>query len=84
MAWSDTDFQRMDDKLDRLVVAISELAHVEPQIKHVEARMDKLEAKQSETRAELDKWINRGIGVWAVAASLVSLVMMLGKAWGGS
>jgi hypothetical protein len=82
MAWSDTDFQRMDDKLDRLVTAMAELAHVEPQIKNVETRIEKLEVKHAETRAELDKWVNRGIGGWALAATVAAGWQMISKAMG--
>lgn len=40
-------------------------------------RLAKLEEKHSATDRKLDQWINRGIGAWALAASLTTLYKFL-------
>ena len=78
MSWSDTDWQRMDEKLDRLVVAFAEFAHIQPQVDEMKREFKSLEQANNEIRRELDKWVQRSVGVWAVAASVIAVATAFG------
>lgn len=76
MSWSDTDFARMDAKLDELVTAVAKLAANERRLDDLESdhralakEVKAVDERRASDRRELDKWINRGMGMWALAAS---------------
>jgi hypothetical protein len=68
------DFLRLEKKVDKLTEAITDLVRVEERQLSQGERLGKLEARMSavetaglKTERKVDQWINRGIGVWAVA-----------------
>lgn len=70
------DLLRIERKVDRLSEAVEKLVLIEERqttqggrIGLVEQRVAALEAKQDTTDRKVDMWINRGIGVWALAAT---------------
>lgn len=77
---SDDRADRIEDKLDRLTEAVTKLVLIdERQIRQGE-RIGKLEEMHSEEvlarvtlEKKVDMWINRGIGIWLFASSLVGL-----------
>lgn len=86
MSWSDTDFQRLDEKLDRLTEAVTKLAANERRLEAVEsaliqlsqdtaARHEKLSEQERATRAELDKWRYLVLGGWAVIAFALAVAL---------
>jgi outer membrane murein-binding lipoprotein Lpp len=90
MSWSDTDFAKMDAKLDELVTAVAKLAANERRLDDLESdhkslmtEVKAVDERRAEDRRELDKWINRSYGVWAFGATLIALAQMASKALGG-
>lgn len=82
---SDTaDLLRIESKVDRLSVAVEKLVLIEERqttqggrIGAIEQRVAACEASQQATDRKVDMWINRGIGVWALAATLFALLKTL-------
>lgn len=69
------DFDRLEIKVDKLVDAISRLVLVEERILAHSMRLSKVEDSVEAGNKEIvkvdrkvDQWINRGIGVWGLAA----------------
>lgn len=80
-AVSPDDFRRLEDKVDKLTDAIQRLILIEERQNTMGERIGTLESKAAvhEMSAQridrkVDMWINRGIGVWAVAAVLFTMV----------
>lgn len=80
------DFVRLEEKVDRVAAAVEKLVLIEERQSTQAARIDKLEARMlaNEQTADkvdrkIDQWINRGIGVWAVAAMLVTVGLAIYK-----
>lgn len=84
------DLRRLEQKVDKLTDAVSKLILFEERQMNQGERIGKCEAglavaETSIARVDrkLDQWINRGIGVWAAAAILFTLVQfgfkILGK-----
>lgn len=74
VSYMSADLARIEAKVDRVAEAINQLVRVEErQIGHsdrlnaLEARTTTVEEAQRATDRELSKWINRGIGMWALA-----------------
>ncbi len=75
MNMTDTDFQRLEAKVDKLTDAIQRLGKCEANIAVHDQAINKTDKK-------VDQWINRGVGVWAAAAVLFTLVQFGAKFFG--
>jgi len=71
------DFKRLETKVDKLSDAMEKLIRVEERQSNQGERIGALEnsiavntVKISEVQRNLDQWVNRGIGVWGLAATL--------------
>ena len=80
-ALSIEDFRRIESKVDKLTDAVTRLILLEERqtnqgerIGNVEARSSVLENGLHRTDRKIDQWINRGVGVWAAAAVIFTLV----------
>lgn len=78
------DLARIERKVDRLSDAVEKLVLIEERqttqgsrIGLVEQRLAALDASQQATDRKVEMWINRGIGVWALAATLFALAKTL-------
>lgn len=78
------DFERLEDKVDKLADALGKLILIEERqssqgerIGKVEARITAAEAVAIAGERKTDQWINRGIGVWALAAILFAVYKSL-------
>lgn len=77
---TDDDFKRLEAKVDKLGEAIQKLILVEERqanqgarIGVVEQRMAAMEVSHNKLENKVEKWINRGIGVWGVVVTLFAL-----------
>lgn len=68
---------RLENKVDRLTEAITHLVRIEERqmthgvrIGEIEDRVTTLETEHRATDGKVERWINRGIGLWALAALL--------------
>lgn len=68
------DFHRLEDKVDKVVDALNKLVLVEERQSTQGIRIGELEKEVATLKAQIiindrkvDQWINRGIGVWALA-----------------
>lgn len=84
---TDDDFRRLEGKVDKLGDAVQKLILVEERqanqgerIGRVEQRVASVETATSKTDRTLQMWINRGIGVWGLAALIFTLVQF-GSRW---
>lgn len=87
---TDSDFQRLESKVDKLTDAITKLVLVEERQANQGERIGKCEAAIAvhdsainKTDRVLHQWINRGVGVWAAAGVLFMLVQFGAKFVGG-
>ena len=83
---TDDDFRRLESKVDKLTDAVGKLILIEERqanqavrIGAVEAQLSVQEAMLQRTDRKIDQWINRGIGIWAAAAVVFSLVQFWKK-----
>lgn len=77
------DFKRLEGKVDKLTDAVTRLILVEERQTTQGERLGKVEvalaghdARIDNNRAEIDRWVQRGIGAWAVAAVLFGLAKL--------
>lgn len=84
---TDDDFRRLEGKVDKLGDAVQKLILVEERqanqgerIGRVEQRVAAVETATSKTDRTVQMWINRGIGVWGLAALIFTLVQF-GSRW---
>ena len=77
------DFARLEDKVDRLAAAIEKLVLIEERqatqgsrLGAVEQRCAAIETSVINVDRKVDQWVNRGIGVWAIAGVLFALVSL--------
>jgi len=84
---TDDDFRRLESKVDKLTDAIQRLILIEERQSSQGERIGKCEASIAvhdaslhKTDRKVDQWINRGIGVWAAAVLLFTLVQF-GSRW---
>jgi hypothetical protein len=68
-----TDLSRLEVKVDILTVAINKLVLVEERQSVQALSITSLTARITILEQKLDMWINRGVGVWALAATLFTL-----------
>lgn len=80
------DLKRIEDKVDKLGDAVGKLilfeerqANQGARIGVVEQRVAVTEASIGKVDSKVDKWVNRGIGVWAVVAALFTLAQFGAK-----
>jgi uncharacterized coiled-coil protein SlyX len=83
---SPSDLRRLEEKVDKLTDAVMRLVLVEERqanqgqrIGAVEQRVAVTETSITKVDSKVDKWVNRGIGVWALAAVLFALVQLGAK-----
>ena len=83
---TDDDFKRLENKVDKLTDAVGKLilfeerqANQGERIGSVEARCSVHETSISRVDRKVDQWVNRGIGVWAAAAVVFSIVQFWRK-----
>jgi hypothetical protein len=86
-SFSIEDFRRLEAKVDKLHDAISKLILFEERqatqgerLGQCEFKIIALEARQTSIDAKVEKWINRGIGAWAVAV-FVFAILEFGANW---
>ena len=77
------DFARLEEKVDRLAAAIEKLVLIEERQATQGARLGALEQRCAANEAanlavdrKVDQWVNRGIGVWAIAGVIFALVSL--------
>lgn len=78
---TDDDFRRLEGKVDKLAEAVTKLVLVEERqanqgerIGKVEQRISSLEAMHTKLDRTTHMWINRGVGVWALAVAIFSIL----------
>lgn len=83
---SQEDFNRLEAKVDKLTDAVSKLILFEERQATQGERIGKCETKlavveQTITRVDnkVERWVNRGIGVWALAVALFAIVQFASK-----
>jgi urocanate hydratase len=84
---TDDDFKRLEGKVDKLADAVMKLVLVEERqinqgerIGKVEQRAAAFETAIQRIDRKVEMWINRGIGVWGLAALLFTL-LQFGGSW---
>ena len=83
---TDDDFRRLESKVDKLTDAVGKLILFEERQANQGARIGAVEAQLSvhddglhRVDQKIDQWVNRGMGVWAAAAVVFSLVQFWKK-----
>lgn len=83
---TDDDFRRLESKVDKLTDAVGKLILIEERqanqgvrISAVEAQLSVQEAMLQRVDRKVDQWVNRGVGIWAAAAMVFSLVQFWKK-----
>jgi hypothetical protein len=83
---TDDDFRRLESKVDKLTDAVGKLILFEERQANQGARIGDVETKIGIHESALhrvdkkvDQWVNRGVGVWAAAAIVYSLVQFWKK-----
>ena len=78
---TDDDFKRLESKVDKLSDAIQRLILIEERqssqgerIGKVEQRVANVEGQHNKLDTKVERWINRGIGVWGLAVTLFALL----------
>lgn len=76
-----TDFRRLEEKVDKLTDAVMRLVLLEERQSNMserigvaEQRITTAEISIAKVDTKVERWINRGIGAWAVAAVIFALV----------
>jgi hypothetical protein len=77
---TDSDFLRLENKVDKLTDAVMRLVLIEERqttqgerIGACEAKIAVNESAIAKTERKVDQWVNRGIGVWLAAMLLFTL-----------
>ena len=83
---TDDDFRRLESTVDKLTDAVGKLILFEERqatqgerIGNVEVKIGIHESMLHRTDRKIDQWINRGIGIWAAAAVVFSVVQFWKK-----
>lgn len=83
------DFRRLEQKVDRLTDAIQRLIIIEERQSTMGERIGSLESKTAvhetflhRVDKKVDQWVNRGMGVWAVAVALLAMLQLGTKFFG--
>lgn len=82
----DPDILRLETKLDKLTEAVMRLVILEERQTHTTEMLHQLQKNQTETEDNLrklershEKWVNRGVGAWALVCALWAAVEMFIK-----
>lgn len=85
-AISPADIKRIEEKVDKLADAVGKLILFEERqatqgqrIGAVETKTAVVEQQVQRVDRKVDQWVNRGIGVWAVAVLLFTLAQFGAK-----
>ena len=83
---TDDDFRRLESKVDKLTDAVGKLILFEERqatqgerIGSVEIKLGVHDVSLQRVDRKIDQWVNRGIGVWAAAAIVYSLIQFWKK-----
>ena len=83
---NDQDFQRLENKVDKLTDAVMRLVLIEERqttqgerIGACETKIAVNEAAIAKTDRKVDQWVNRGVGVWLAAMVLFTLAQFGAK-----
>jgi uncharacterized coiled-coil protein SlyX len=83
---STEDFNRLENKVDKLTDAVQRLILIEERQSTQGERIGKCEttlavhtSSISKLDKKVDQWVNRGLGVWAAAVTLFALVQFGSK-----
>jgi len=83
---TDDDFRRLESKVDKLTDAVGKLVLFEERQATQGHRIGNLEVKSGiydvtlqRVDRKIDQWVNRGMGVWAAATVVFSLVQFWKK-----
>jgi hypothetical protein len=68
-----TDISRLEVKVDTLTAAINKLVLVEERQSVQSLAISSLTSRVTILEQKLDMWINRGVGAWAIAATLFTV-----------
>ena len=68
-----TDISRLEGKVDSLTEAINKLVLFEERQSVQAVSISSLTTRVSILEQKLDMWINRGVGVWALAVTIFTL-----------
>ena len=71
-----TDISRLENKVDTLTAAINKLVLVEERQSVQSLAISSLTTRITVLEQKLDMWINRGVGAWALAATLFTIYKM--------
>lgn len=80
MPISEDRAERIESKIDVLTTAVNRLAIIDERqieagrrIGTIEDRVSKMEEKVQNVDRKLDKWINMGMGAWAIVVTLFAI-----------
>lgn len=83
---TDDDFRRLESKVDKLTDAVGKLVLIEERqatqgerIGKVETKIGIHDAALQRVDRKVDQWVNRGVGIWAAVAVVVSLIQFWKK-----
>lgn len=83
---TDDDFKRLESKVDKLTEAVTRLVLVEERLSNqgerigrVEQRISVAETSHAKLDNKVERWVNRGIGVWGLAVTLFALLQFGAK-----
>lgn len=83
---TDDDFKRLENKVDKLTDAVGKLILFEERqatqgqrLGAVEGQLSVHDSTLQRVDRKIDQWVNRGIGVWAAAALVFSLIQFWRK-----
>ena len=81
-----SDFARLEKKVDKLTDALNKLVIFEERQMNQGVRIGDLEKELAISQASLaalerkvDQWVNRGMGIWAFAVAVWTIVEFLNK-----
>lgn len=83
---TDDDFRRLESKVDKLTDAVGKLILFEERqatqgtrIGNIETKIGIYDMSLQRIDKKVDQWVNRGVGIWAAAAIVFSLVQFWKK-----
>ena len=68
-----SDFSRLEDKVDILTDAVTKLVLFEERQTVQALAINNLTIRTDAVERKLDMWINRGVGAWALLASVLAI-----------
>jgi hypothetical protein len=70
---TDTDFIRLETKVDQLTSAINRLVLFEERQAVMASSLATLTQRVTEAEQKLAMWVNRGVGAWALVGAVFAL-----------